>query len=46
MSKHIWIKYEKELENSWLMPYPEKELGPAKALILLMVVVQANKSKA
>lgn len=27
------------------MPYPEKELGPAKALILLMAVVLVNKSK-
>lgn len=28
-----------------MVPYPEKDLGPAKALILLMVIVQANKSK-
>ena len=49
MVKHIQAKYEKELElwlkNGWLVSYPEKELGPAKALILLMAVVQVNKNK-
>ena len=49
MAKHIQDIYEKELKlwlkNDWLVPYPKKELGPAKALILLMVVVKAKKSK-
>ena len=33
------------LNNGWLLPYPEEELGPLKALIPLMAVVQQNKSK-
>ena len=49
MAKRIWSEYEKELElwlkNRWLVLYPEKEPGPAKALILLMVVVKVNKNK-
>ena len=49
MTKHIQAEYEKELElwlkNGWLVLYPEKELGPAKALIPLMAVVQVNKNK-
>ena len=33
------------LDNGWLLPYPEEELGPPKALIPLMAVVRQNKSK-
>lgn len=47
MARHIWTDSEKELElgleNSWLVTDLEKELGPTKALILLIAVVQADK---
>lgn len=42
-------EYDKELQtwikNGWLVPYPEKELGPPKCLIALMAVIQHNKQK-
>ena len=41
--------YEAELDRwvreGWLRPYDEAKLGPAKGLIPLLAVVQANKSK-
>ncbi|KFD50081.1 hypothetical protein M514_09041 [Trichuris suis] len=41
--------YEEELrtwiQNGWLIPYDERRLGPAKALIPLMAVVQRTKGK-
>lgn len=33
------------LNNGWLLPYREKELGPPKGLILLIAVVRDNKQK-
>lgn len=42
-------KYKKELQlwldNEWLLPYLESEIGPFKDLILLMAVIQENKQK-
>ena len=42
-------EYEQELQawiqNSWLILYPESELGPPKGLIPLMTIVQENKQK-
>ena len=42
-------EYNKELQawidNGWLVPYPEEELGPPKGLIPLMAVIQQNKQK-
>uniref|UniRef100_A0A5S6QG55 Peptidase A2 domain-containing protein n=1 Tax=Trichuris muris TaxID=70415 RepID=A0A5S6QG55_TRIMR len=44
----VTTSYAKELDlwirNGWLIPYDEKRLGPAKALIPLMAVTQHNKS--
>ncbi|KFD46863.1 hypothetical protein M514_12268 [Trichuris suis] len=41
--------YEEELsswiQNGWLVPYDEEEMGPAKALIPLMAVIQRSKQK-
>ena len=49
VSAQLRQEYRHELEtwlnNGWLLPYPEEELGPPKALIPLMAVVQQNKSK-
>ena len=49
VSAQVQQEYRHELEtwlnNGWLLPYPEEELGPPKALIPLMAVVQQNKSK-
>ena len=36
---HTWI------DNGWLVPYPEDKLGPPKGLILLIAVMQLNKTK-
>ena len=33
------------LKNGWLIPYPEKEFGWPKGLILLMAGIQTNKGK-
>lgn len=48
-SVHIWQEYQHELQtwldNGWLLPYPEKELGLSKGQIPLMVVLQQNKNK-
>ena len=33
------------IQNSWLIPYPENELGPPKDLIPLMTILQENKQK-
>ena len=45
--KHI--EYERELlawiQNGWLIPYPESELGPPKGLIPLMAILQESKQK-
>ncbi|KFD50239.1 hypothetical protein M514_08867 [Trichuris suis] len=42
-------QYEQELklwiENGWLVPYDEKNFGPAKALIPLMAATQRSKGK-
>lgn len=38
-------EYNCELDNGWLQPYTEKELGTPKGLILLMAGVQKNKHK-
>ena len=49
VSAQVRQEYCQELEtwlnNGWLLPYPEEELGPPKVLIPLMAVVQQNKSK-
>ena len=49
VSAQVRQEYHHELEtwlnNGWLLPNPEEELGPPKALIPLMAVVQQNKSK-
>ena len=49
VSAQVRQEYRHELEtwlnNGWLLPNPEEELGPSKALIPLMAVVQQNKSK-
>ena len=49
VQEHIRSGYENELQlwimNSWLVPYPEEELGPPQVLIPLMVIVQDNKGK-
>uniref|UniRef100_A0A5S6QBQ6 RNase H domain-containing protein n=1 Tax=Trichuris muris TaxID=70415 RepID=A0A5S6QBQ6_TRIMR len=45
----VRTSYAKELDlwirNGWLIPYDEKRVGPAKALIPLMGVTQHNKGK-
>ncbi|CDW61080.1 hypothetical protein TTRE_0000950401 [Trichuris trichiura] len=45
----VKASYEEELEtwvrNGWLIPYDERDLGPAKGLIPLMAVVQRSKEK-
>ena len=33
------------IQNGWLIPYPESELGPPKGLIPLMAILQENKQK-
>ena len=42
-------RYEEEvrhwIDNGWLLPYDEDELGPAKGLIPMMAVIQGNKDK-
>ena len=42
-------EYDKErqnwIDNGWLVPYPEDNLGPPKGLIPLMAVIQQNKQK-
>ena len=47
--KQLQEKYDHELQtlidNGWLFPCPEDELGPLKGLILLMAVQQENKQK-
>ena len=49
MPHDVKPKFEEEVErwidNGWLRSYDEAELGPPKALIPLMAVVQANKDK-
>ena len=49
ISAQVSQEYCRELEmwlnNGWLLPYPEEELGPLKGLIPLMAVFQQNKSK-
>ena len=49
MSAQVQQAYCHELEtwlnNEWLLPYPEEELGPPKGLIPLMGVFEQNKSK-
>lgn len=46
---HIWAEYNQELQtwiqNGWLLPYPEDELGSPKSMILLMAALQENKLK-
>ena len=46
---HIREAYEQELQtwikDGWLIPYPERKLGPPKGLIPLMAVVQHSKAK-
>ena len=47
--KRLQGEYEQELQawiqNGWLIPYPESELGPHKGLIPLMAMLQENKWK-
>ena len=47
--KQLREEYDRELQtwidNGWLLLYPDDELGPAKGLISLMVVLQSNKWK-
>lgn len=49
MPHDVKPKFEEEverwIENGWLRSYDEAELGPPKALIPLMAVVQPNKDK-
>lgn len=49
MPNDVRTKFEEEVErwidNGWLRSYDEAELGPPKALIPLMAVVQSNKDK-
>ena len=49
MPKHIREKYNNELQtwisNGWLIPYPEKELGPPRSLISLIAKVQEKKGR-
>ena len=49
MTHDVRPKFEEEverwIENGWLRSYDEGELGPPKALIPLMAVVQPNKDK-
>ena len=33
------------LNNGWLLPYPEEELGPPKGMIPLIAIIQQNKSE-
>ena len=44
MSAHV-RQLETWMNNRWLLPYSEEELGPPKGLILLMAVFQENKLK-
>ena len=47
--KRLQGEYERELQawiqNGWLIPYPESELGPPKVLIPLMAILQERKQK-
>ena len=47
--KRLQGEYEQELQawiqNGWLIPYPESELGPLKGLIPLMAILQESKQK-
>ena len=47
--KRLRGEYEQELlawiQNGWLIPYPESELGPPKGLIPLMAILQESKQK-
>ena len=47
--KRLQGEYEQEwqawIQNGWLIPYPESELGPPKGLIPLMPILQENKQK-
>ena len=47
--KRLHDEYEQELQawiqNGWLIPYLESELGPPKGLILFMAILQENKQK-
>ena len=47
--KRLRGEYERELlawiQNGWLIPYPESELGPPKGLIPLMAILQESKQK-
>ena len=47
--KRLQGEYEWELQawiqNGWLIPYPESELGPPKGLIPLMAILQESKQK-
>ena len=49
VSRKVRTLYEEELrmwiEDGWLIPYDERQHGPAKGLIPLMAVVQQNKAK-
>ncbi len=33
------------IQNGWLIPYPESQLGPPKGLIPLMAILQESKQK-
>ena len=45
--KRLQGEYERKLQawiqNGWLIPYPESELGPPKSLIPLMAILQESK---
>ena len=47
--KRLQGEYEQELQawiqNGWLIPYAESELGPPKGLIPLMAILQENMQK-
>lgn len=49
VSSQLKVEYKGKLqawmEQGWFLPYPEEQLGPSKGIILLMVVMQANKNK-
>ena len=49
VSSNLREEYKQELQtwmdNGWLLPYIDEDIGPPKGLMLLMVVLQTNKHK-
>lgn len=42
LDRNMW-ELQTWLDNRWLLPYHERELGPPRELIQLMALVQENK---